>query len=224
MGNLCDRETVLGLRPPELEFRIILCLEGSAISFISPFSEGYPAKFSIYIMCTKMANNPIHPCFLGHEEARKMCMVLEFFHEVMSFLKLISNLLFCDSRETLEKTMPNHGAPIALWPKEVLTFSIATLFGIEIKMLHSFVQRMIWMKTVILIILQMNAQLTLNGLSIMSTTNSIAASRLHTINIFTGLETNWTASFGQDHYEKSRKFVNMLTTKNVWASVTVSMM
>ena len=39
--------------------------------------------------------------------------------------------------------MPNHGAPIALWPKEALTFSIATLFGIKIKMLHLFVQRMI---------------------------------------------------------------------------------
>ena len=69
------------------------------------------------------------------------------------------------------------------------------------------------MKTVILLIFQMNAQWTLNGLSIISTTNCIAASRLHTINFFTGLETTLTASFGQDHYEKSRKFVNMLTTK-----------
>ena len=69
------------------------------------------------------------------------------------------------------------------------------------------------MKTVILIILQMNAQYTLNGLSIVSTTNCITASRLHRINFFTGLETPLAALFGQDHYEKSRKFVNMLTAK-----------
>ena len=44
----------------------------------------------------------------------------------------------------------------------------------------------------------------MNGLSIVSTTNCIAASRLHTINFFTGLEAPLAASFGQDHYEKSR--------------------
>ena len=47
------------------------------------------------------------------------------------------------SRETPEKTMLNHGTPIVLWPNEVLTFSIATLFGIEIEMLQIFAQRMI---------------------------------------------------------------------------------
>ena len=117
--------------------------------------------------------------------------------------------------ETPEKTMPNHGTPIVLWPNEVLTFSISTFYGIEIEMLQIFAQRMIWMKTVILKILQMNVRWTLNGLSIISTTNCIAASRLHTINFFTWLETPLTASFGQDHYEKSRKFVNMLTVKKL---------
>ena len=39
--------------------------------------------------------------------------------------------------------MPNHGAPIVLWPNEVLTFSIATFFGTEIEMLQIFAQRMI---------------------------------------------------------------------------------
>ena len=53
------------------------------------------------------------------------------------------------------------------------------------------------------------------GISRISTTNCIAASRLHTINFFTGLETPSTASFGQDHYGKSRKFVNMLTEKHM---------
>ena len=69
------------------------------------------------------------------------------------------------------------------------------------------------MKTVILIILQMNAHWTLNGLSIISTADCIVASRLHTINFFTGLETPLTASFGHNHYGKSRKFVKMLTAK-----------
>ena len=39
--------------------------------------------------------------------------------------------------------MLNHGTPIVLWPNEVLTFSIATLFGIKIEMLQIFAQRMI---------------------------------------------------------------------------------
>ena len=39
VGSLRDREGVLGLRPPGLEFRI-LCLEDSVISFISPSSGG----------------------------------------------------------------------------------------------------------------------------------------------------------------------------------------
>ena len=37
------RGSVLGLRPPGLEFRI-LCLEDSVISFISPFSGGSPGS------------------------------------------------------------------------------------------------------------------------------------------------------------------------------------
>ena len=43
VGSLRDREvsSVLGLRPPGLEFRI-LCLEDSVISIISPSSEGSP--------------------------------------------------------------------------------------------------------------------------------------------------------------------------------------
>ena len=45
VGRLHDREvyiySVLDLRPPELEFRI-LCLEGSAISYISQSSGGSP--------------------------------------------------------------------------------------------------------------------------------------------------------------------------------------
>ena len=42
-GSLRDREvySVLGLRPPVLEFRI-LCLEDSVISIISPSLEGSP--------------------------------------------------------------------------------------------------------------------------------------------------------------------------------------
>ena len=39
--------------------------------------------------------------------------------------------------------MTNHGTPIVLWPNEVITFSIATLFGIEIEMLQLFVQGII---------------------------------------------------------------------------------
>ena len=58
-------------------------------------------------------------------------------------------------------------------------------------------QRMLWIKTVILIILQMNTQWTLNGLSMISTTNWVASSRLHTINVFTGVETPSAASFEQ---------------------------
>ena len=42
------RGSVLGLRPPGLEFRI-LCLEDSAISIISPSSGGSPAQFSLYV-------------------------------------------------------------------------------------------------------------------------------------------------------------------------------
>ena len=42
VGSLSDRRgSVLGLRPPGLEFRI-LCLEDSVISFISPSSGGSP--------------------------------------------------------------------------------------------------------------------------------------------------------------------------------------
>ena len=37
----CPRDSVLDLRPPGLEFRI-LCLEDSVISIISPFSGGSP--------------------------------------------------------------------------------------------------------------------------------------------------------------------------------------
>ena len=37
----CPRGSVLGLRPPGLEFRI-LCLEDSVISIISPSSGGSP--------------------------------------------------------------------------------------------------------------------------------------------------------------------------------------
>ena len=37
----CPRGSVLGLRQPGPEFRV-LCLEGSVISLISPFSEGTP--------------------------------------------------------------------------------------------------------------------------------------------------------------------------------------
>ena len=37
----CPRSSLLGLRPPGLEFRI-LCLEDSVISFISPSSGGSP--------------------------------------------------------------------------------------------------------------------------------------------------------------------------------------
>ena len=44
--------------------------------------------------------------------------------------------------------------------------------------------------------------------------HNIAASRLHTINFFTGLGTPLTASFGQDHCGKSSEFVNMLTEKH----------
>ena len=42
------RGSVLGLRPPGLEFRI-LCLEDSVISIISPSSGGSPAQFSLYV-------------------------------------------------------------------------------------------------------------------------------------------------------------------------------
>ena len=41
VGSLRDRGSVLGLRPPGLEFRI-LCLEDSVISIISPSSGGSP--------------------------------------------------------------------------------------------------------------------------------------------------------------------------------------
>ena len=71
-------------------------------------------------------------------------------------------------------------SPIVLWPNEVRAFSITTLYSIEIKMLQIFAQRMISMRTVILLILQMYAQWTLNGLSRISTTNCIAASMLTT--------------------------------------------
>ena len=152
-----------------------------------------------------MVCNPIYPCFLGHEQTRKWAW---FLRVLESSLKLILNLMVYfvivvswRSRGTPEKTIPNHGTA------EVLTFSIATLFGIEIEMLQIFAQRITWMKTVILIILYMRSQWTLNGLSIISTTNCIAASRLHTISFFTGLETPLTASFGQDHYGKSHKMM-----------------
>ena len=45
------RGSVLGLRPPGLEFRI-LCLEDSVISIFSPSSGGSP---SLAYMCTKVA-------------------------------------------------------------------------------------------------------------------------------------------------------------------------
>ena len=41
VGSLRDRDSVLGLRPPGLEFRI-LCLEDSVISIISQSSGGSP--------------------------------------------------------------------------------------------------------------------------------------------------------------------------------------
>ena len=44
----CPRGSVLGLRPPGLEFRI-LCLEDSVISIISPFQEILLAQFSLYV-------------------------------------------------------------------------------------------------------------------------------------------------------------------------------
>ena len=44
----CTRESVLGLRQPGLEFRT-LCLEGSVISSISPFSAVLLAQFSLYV-------------------------------------------------------------------------------------------------------------------------------------------------------------------------------
>ena len=49
VGSLRDREgSVLGLRPPSLEFRI-LCLEDSVISFIYYPQEVLLAKFSLYV-------------------------------------------------------------------------------------------------------------------------------------------------------------------------------
>ena len=42
------RGSVLGLRPPGLEFRI-LCLEGSVVSFITPSSNVLLAHFSLYV-------------------------------------------------------------------------------------------------------------------------------------------------------------------------------
>ena len=52
------RGSVLGLRPPGLEFRI-LCLEDSVISIISPSSGGFSWP-SLAYMCTKVASSPIH--------------------------------------------------------------------------------------------------------------------------------------------------------------------
>ena len=45
---LCPRGSVLGLRPPRFEFRI-LCLEGSVISFISLSQEFLQAQFSLCV-------------------------------------------------------------------------------------------------------------------------------------------------------------------------------
>ena len=53
------------------------------------------------------------------------------------------------------------------------------------------------------------------AISRISTTNCIAAFRLHTINFSHGITNTLTASFGQDHYGKCRNFVNMLTEKHM---------
>ena len=59
-GSLRDREvSVLGLRPPGLEFRI-LCLEDSVISIISPCSGGSPGP-SLAYRCGKHPNILLMP-------------------------------------------------------------------------------------------------------------------------------------------------------------------
>ena len=70
-------------------------------------------------------------------------MVLEFFHEM--FLKIDFKLddIFCDSSGLKESWDPGEDqimklqSFIVLWPNEVLTFSIATLFSIEMEKLHN---------------------------------------------------------------------------------------
>ena len=52
------RVSVLGLRPPWLEFRI-MCLDGSVISFISPSSGGSPGP--VWLTCAqRWPKEPIH--------------------------------------------------------------------------------------------------------------------------------------------------------------------
>ena len=57
------RSSVLGLRPPGLEFRV-LCLENSVISIISPSSGGSPGP-SLAYMCTKVAKARLIPFSWG---------------------------------------------------------------------------------------------------------------------------------------------------------------
>ena len=60
---LWPRGSVLGLRPPGFEFRI-LCLEGSVISLISPSSRGSPAQFGLCVHKSGLKHDSFHFIFL----------------------------------------------------------------------------------------------------------------------------------------------------------------